>query len=480
MKSWIALGLVCTLGDVICAVAQPHPPAANPFCGVSTARGGETLTLACENGVIDVLPFAAYGTPSIGPCPNFTHSPACDDTQFPGYAASTCVGQAACTLVAPAADPCPGTIKSIAAVAHCSLPPGGYVPLPSPSCALNGQPCPPPTWAPEWNLTLSTIINPESDDFFAPVHPWGLVALDWTCAHNEWWSGNVTNSTCEATSVEGCRRLKAAGLAARCFIYHNNELALQWLESQRVLLDDPTQAGLFLQYRNTQGGPPNGTVYLEMYREKYDFGAMGFWDFTQSAATAAFISSVIESIADPAVDGTYLDDPIGVPQEHPLAQAATNMSDAQLEELQFATQQAGMSLIEQLVATGKYVWAAFGNQDGVEQGPSRESCVAWMRSHCEPAMQGAPMAMQFNKGEANISVAAFLIVRPPYGWLGGGWESDDSLWDDIFLLQVGTPLGLCEEGPPGTFSRVWSAGTAVLNCSSWNAELPFPALEPTQ
>lgn len=468
--------LVLVVGLTALASAQPHPPATNPFCGVATARGGETLSLACENGVIESLPFAAYGTPFTQVCPNFTRSPACDDANFSVYAAATCLGRPACTLAAPATDPCPGTIKSIAAVAVCSLPPGGYVPYPSPSCVLNGLPCPTPAWPPEWNLTRSTIINPSSDDFFSPAHPWGLVALDWTCAHNEWWTGNVTNSTCEATSVEGCRRLKAAGLATRCFIYHNNELALQWLESQRALLDDPEQAGLFLQYRDTLGGPPNGTVYLEMYREKYDFGAMGFWDFTNPAATSAFITSVLGSIADPAVDGTYLDDPVGVPQEHPLAQAATNMSDAQLAELQFETQQAGMSLIELLVTSGKYSWAAFGNQDGVEQGPDIEDCAEWMRAHCAPTMQGAPLAMQFNSGNVNQSVAAFLIVRPPFGWLGWGWESDDSDWHDIFLLQAGAPLGLCEEGPPGVFSRPWSAGVAQLNCLTWTASLPFPSL----
>lgn len=467
----VARGVLLTV-----VAAQPHPPASNPFCGVATARGGETLSLSCENGIIDDLLFVAYGTPNTQACPNFTHSPACDDAQFPAYASTTCVGHAACTLAAPATDPCPGTIKSIAAVAHCSLPPGGYVPLPSPSCALNGLPCPTPSWPPEWNLTRSTIINPESDDFFTPAHPWGLVSLDWTCAHNEWWTGNVSNSTCEATSIEGCRRLKASGLVSRCFIYHNNELALQWFESERALLDNPSQAGLFLQYRNTLGGPPNGTVYLEMYREKYDFGAMGFWDFTQPAATDAFISTVLASVADSAVDGTYLDDPVGVPQEHPLAQAATNMTDAQLAALQFATQEAGMSLIEELVSAGKYAWAAFGNQDGVEQGPSLESCSEWMRAHCAPALQGAPLAMQFNKGNANQSVAAFLIVRPPYGWIGGGWESDDSSWDNIFLLQAGAPLGLCEEGPSNVFSRAWTAGTASLNCSAWSATLPFPSL----
>jgi len=37
-------------------------------------------------------------------------------------------------------------------------------------------------------------------------------------------------------------------------IYHNFELALEWLESQRAAMYDPTKRDLFLQW-------PNGTLY---------------------------------------------------------------------------------------------------------------------------------------------------------------------------------------------------------------------------
>jgi hypothetical protein len=44
------------------------------------------------------------------------------------------------------------------------------------------------------------------------------------------------------------------GKATRCMIYHNFELALEWLESQRAAMYDPTKRDLFLQW-------PNGTLY---------------------------------------------------------------------------------------------------------------------------------------------------------------------------------------------------------------------------
>ncbi len=99
----------------------------------------------------------------------------------------------------------------------------------SPTCALNGTACPPPNWAPNWNLTTSTICQPGGANYFVPPanQPWGLVSLDWSVAESIWLQPNRMNSTCEATSVEGCRKIVAANPGSRCFIYHNMELALQ-------------------------------------------------------------------------------------------------------------------------------------------------------------------------------------------------------------------------------------------------------------
>eukprot|EP01045_Picozoa_sp_COSAG04_P024563 COSAG04_NODE_3082_length_3189_cov_1.949191_1_plen_189_part_00 len=53
--------------------------------------------------------------------------------------------------------------------------------------AAAGQPFPPPRWAPTWNLTLSTVINPGiTDGFFAPNHSWGLISPDWSIAQGVW------------------------------------------------------------------------------------------------------------------------------------------------------------------------------------------------------------------------------------------------------------------------------------------------------
>ena len=44
-------------------------------------------------------------------------------------------------------------------------------------------------------------------------------------------------------------------------------------------------------------------------------------------------------------------------------------------------------------------------------------------------------------------------------------------------LLSGTPTGLCQEQPPGLFSRQWTNGKATLDCNTGEASLrPFPSL----
>ena len=127
-------------------------------------------------------------------------------------------------------------------------------------------------------------------------------------ARSVWFTGNTSNTTCEATSREGCRRLKAAGKARMCFICawllgqaqltrrsapppfhpshaysahahslprtadHNMELALEWLESQRAVMYDPSKADLFLQYTDGHGHK-TGKIYNEARAEGDQFCA---------------------------------------------------------------------------------------------------------------------------------------------------------------------------------------------------------------
>lgn len=342
-------------------------------------------------------------------------------------------------------------------------------PFPSPSCALNGNPCPTPTWPVEWNLTRSTICQPGGAAFSGYFYPpsyqhWGFVSLDWSVAVDLWLNEDRRNSTCEETLRQNCELLKSGGLVTRCFIYHNTELALEWIESQREVMYNPDTANYFLRF-------PNGTIY----NEPVGPGDQYFWNFSNPEAAAYFISSIMTSVSDPFVDGTFLDDVTGIPSEHPEVVSQIGMSNSEVAKLQFDTQATNQMLIDILVKAGKYSWQAFGQGDTVLHGPNKTNCITFMRKYCQPDYQNRPLAFQMHSSKGNLTqtVASFLIVRPPYGWLGWGWESDARNWNDVFNLNVGEPEGICEEKESGIFTRVWSMGTVELNCNDWSAVLPF-------
>jgi hypothetical protein len=134
--------------DVACELVDPPSPA-NPFCALNSVEGNINVTLECVNGVIESLPVALYGLQT-GDCPNYAAESSCNDAGFAAYAAATCVGQQSCVLSTDSRpDPCLGTVKTVVAVANCSLPPGGFspdgpvappAPPANPFCALNSEP----------------------------------------------------------------------------------------------------------------------------------------------------------------------------------------------------------------------------------------------------------------------------------------------------------------------------------------------------
>lgn len=365
---------------------------------------------------------------------------------------------------------------------------GAQPPL-SPNCALNGLPCAPPRWASTWNLTQSTVIQTgHTAGYFNPNHTWGLISLDWSVARGTWFTGNTSNSTCEATLRQNCRLLKAAGKATRCLGYHNSELALEWLESQRALMNDPTNADLFLQYQpGNPAGVPAGTVF----HLPNPYGDQVFWNHTNVRAQLALINSLFDVVnASADVDGSFTDDVDGLPAEHADVPALLGMSADAVAALRFATQSMGSALIAALTLSGRYTWQAFGSRDTSSPPPPHAvargfvgltpaTCAAFMRTYCAVEYQARPMLLHMDAASpatANASVAAFLITRPPYAYLGFAWESSDANFSSLFYLQPGTPTSLCSEGPPGVFSRSWTAGLAALDCNRWVASLPFGSL----
>jgi Hypothetical glycosyl hydrolase family 15 len=321
---------------------------------------------------------------------------------------------------------------------------------------------------------MSTVCQPSSTGYFVPPaeRPWCLVSLDWSVASDIWRHPNQNDSTCEATSITGCKKIKAVSPKTRCFIYHNMELALQAFESQRVVMYNSSLSDYFLQYTDGQGHK-NGTVY----NEPGGPGDQFFWDYRNKEMAEYYMSSVLSTLTDPAVDGTFTDDVTGWPAEHDGGPRNVNMSDADVAIVQYYTQLTNARLIDRLVSLGKYNWQAFGAQDGVGDGIDKSLCADFMSQRCNAEWQHRAITMQFDASNANQSVAAFLVTRPPIAYLGFGWESDMSDWNPIFLLQVGEPAGLCAQVQAGVFTRAWTYGNVTLDCNTWTATIPHAGNE---
>lgn len=107
--------------DGYALLAYDAPPA-DPFCGADGE--GSTLQLRCDEpgATITSVRFASYGTPT-GSCPAYGAG-ACAAPGAQAVVAAACEGVRACSVpvtnAAFGGDPCPGTPKSLAVVAHCS------------------------------------------------------------------------------------------------------------------------------------------------------------------------------------------------------------------------------------------------------------------------------------------------------------------------------------------------------------------------
>ena len=220
-----------------------------------------------------------------------------------------------------------------AAAADPSAPPPA--PL-SPSCMLNGNaslssstdplphPCPVPVgWETDWSVVNSTaLMSTNPDGFNSSGHVWGWVTLDWQANRKFWLNDDPKKTTCEASSARNCAQLKREGKVRRCTIYHNMELALEWLESSRKVMDQQhIDAGWFLRY-------PNGSVYDDARQPPA--GPLGqpmpwlsqyFIDWRNEEAAAYFVGAIVHATFLPGVDGTFTDDSNGVPAEHPTLAA---------------------------------------------------------------------------------------------------------------------------------------------------------------
>lgn len=189
--------------------------------------------------------------------------------------------------------------------------------------------------------------------------------------------------------------------------------------------------------------------------------------------------------ANSDVDGFFTDDPGGYGQEHPSVQSAVQLSDAEIGALQAGTQQAWAQGLELLTAAGKYIAQAYRITPPFNS-TDPQACASWMRAQC--AVPANESTLVFNPAngpaaQANMSLAAFLVARGPFSYIGGQQDHtyktgiDGGNWSDptfrIYRLATGKPTGACTESSMGVFTRSWSKGKATVDCATAKGALEF-------
>ena len=208
------------------------------------------------------------------------------------------------------------------------------------------QPLVLPPWPPTYELSLSTALFPTNQSGWwntSLTARFGLLQFDWSNAQAVWArppAGSCVEpacGTCEQALAEQCRRVKQANPRTRCLVYRNTELGLQWLSSERAVMN-AEHSGFFLQYKTpamcaaagscdavttrAQGnagccafGPGStglGGVYSEPIAPDCN---QTFWNMSNQTAAEYFVDVVVggpDGLGNAAVDGLALDDPGGV------------------------------------------------------------------------------------------------------------------------------------------------------------------------
>jgi hypothetical protein len=279
----------------------------------------------------------------------------------------------------------------------------------------------------------------------------------------------------------------------------NTELALQWLSSERAVMNNQ-HAAMFLQYKteamcvsagncsHALGG--NGCcAFSKVYSEPIAPGCnQTFWNFSHADTQAYFTDTVIfgpNGLGNDAVDGCFTDDSGGLGEEHGYAALRMGIDQREAAALSQITVKTLRTAQERMVSDGKFNWQLFQGSGPLLN--DSQACATYMRGVCGGQKQGvawihtpSQMSGEESKGvpfaiaDAPQQIAAFLIGRGQHAWIGYGWIGCDKVpgWHPAFDSDVGVPVGNCTESASGVFEREYSHGMVRMDCGKYEADLP--------
>jgi len=334
---------------------------------------------------------------------------------------------------------------------------------------------------------------------------------------------------------------KQANPLTRVFVYRNLVKALPWMSSVRSILDDPNYAGFFLKFKpkGPYAVPPcttdllNQTKCSAFYHDQeqtpevptpsnpnpdgacnktcdcgmqpcgeYLFDHRNGTMLTDWLVNKYILSST--SVGNGVIDGLFIDDfwcsnqingtgsctdPVQGPTEvDPHNQADMGLSDEDVADITNGWLSNMRTVQEAILRAGGYTWSLIPGQSNANAQPdiiSAENCAAKVRPACALSSPYIESPMLHGVTTNNIGqnvqqqVAAFLLMRGPYAWIGWGqwgmvWDPSVALPKEIWNVEYGDPIDpRCSEGPAGVFHRGYTAASVTLDCNTWSAYIEF-------
>lgn len=408
-----------------------------------------------------------------------------------------------------------------------------------------------PPWAPTYDMRLSSAAMPCNYSGFFDVPTaaqWGLADFDWSNAKLVW--VNDKPMDCEALLARQAEAVKAASPSTRIFVYRNLVKALPWFGSVREKLEDPAYSGWFLHYR-TSGGANfsspecTGRKCSRLFHDQdqtpsTDIAADGrcfeecdcgrslpcgeyLWDHRNSSLRQWLLEEYVfgpSALGHGGIDGLFLDDewydsplpnpswgppegfctasPYGGPSEvHPGCVADMGLSHADVRAITAGWQQTLSQVHAAALEAGRWIYQLFRTVGAPPR--AAEECAAYFRDACRADSQAQLSATLFSFSGAQSrplpsptdDVAAFLLTRGPYGWIGFGWvgcvscnltaEDPRGLCDPAGTYErpseldadYGEPRELCAETSTSSrvFAREWSKAHVSFDCNSWKGTI---------
>ena len=133
-----------------------------------------------------------------------------------------------------------------------------------------------------------------------------------------------------------------------------------------------------------------------------------------------------------------------------------------------------------ILQKGAFAWAYF-RQETLPGPGNAAACAAWFRSTGATLKDYAFVLQWTNATQRPLpavaqDVAAFLVLRGPFAWIGSGWIGciEDYPFPPELDRDYGQPLTpyFNETAPAsGVFVRAWTKATATFSCPTWTGSV---------